>query len=61
MTPDWDLEDLALARKALSDIAVLGFSSQHAFGRKDKVRPIDHLVGAVAGWAACHAPRLPTS
>jgi hypothetical protein len=49
-TPDWDLEGLALARKALSDIAVLGFSTDYAFGRKDEVRPIDHLVGAAAGW-----------
>lgn len=49
-TPDWDLDDLGLARKALSDIAVLGFSSEYAFGRKDEVRPIDHLVGAAAGW-----------
>jgi hypothetical protein len=49
-TPDWDLESLAVARKALSDIAVLGFNADYAFGRKDEVRPIDHLVGAAAGW-----------
>jgi len=49
-TPDWDLEALAVARKALSDIAVLGFNADFAFGRKDEVRPIDHLVGAAAGW-----------
>jgi hypothetical protein len=49
-TPNWDLEALAVARKALSDIAVLGFNADHAFGRKDEVRPIDHLVGAAAGW-----------
>jgi hypothetical protein len=49
-TPDWDLEALAVARKALSDIAVLGFNADYAFGRKDEVRPIDHLVGAAAGW-----------
>lgn len=48
--PDWNLDNLAVARKALSDIAVLGFSSDYAFGRKDEVRPIDHLVGAAAGW-----------
>jgi hypothetical protein len=49
-TPDWDLEALGVARKALSDIAVLGFNADYAFGRKDEVRPIDHLVGAAAGW-----------
>ena len=49
-TPDWDLEALTVARKALSDIAVLGFNADYAFGRKDEVRPIDHLVGAAAGW-----------
>jgi hypothetical protein len=48
--PDWDLGALAVARKALSDIAVLGFNADYAFGRQDEVRPIDHLVGAAAGW-----------
>jgi hypothetical protein len=48
--PDWDTEDLAVARKALSDLAVLGFDTTYAFGSKDEVRPIDHLVGAAAGW-----------
>jgi hypothetical protein len=50
IAPDWDLEDLAIARKALSDIAILGFDSSYAFGGKDEVRPIDHLIGAAAGW-----------
>ena len=48
--PEWSTEDLAVARKALSDIAVLGFDASYAFGRKDEVRPVDHLVGAAAGW-----------
>lgn len=48
--PDWDTEDLAVARKALSDLAVLGFDTTYAFGSKDEVRPVDHLVGAAAGW-----------
>lgn len=48
--PDWDLDDLSVARKALSDIAVLGFDASYAFGNKDQTRPIDHLVGAAAGW-----------
>jgi hypothetical protein len=48
--PDWDLEDLAVIRKALNDIAALGFETTYAFGRKDEVRPVDYLVGAAAGW-----------
>ncbi|WP_282150759.1 DUF1254 domain-containing protein [Ruegeria atlantica] len=48
--PDWNLDNLGVARKALSDVAVLGFNSKYAFGTKDETRPIDHLVGAAAGW-----------
>ncbi len=48
--PNWNLDDLAKARKALSDLATLGFDSTHAFGSKEEVRPIDYLVGAAAGW-----------
>ena len=48
--PDWDTQQLAVARKALSDLAVLGFDTSHAFGSREDVRPIDHLVGAAAGW-----------
>jgi hypothetical protein len=48
--PDWDTGNLAVARKALSDLAVLGFDTTYAFGTKEEVRPIDHLVGAAAGW-----------
>jgi hypothetical protein len=48
--PDWDTGNLAIARKALSDVAVLGFDPSDGFGRKEDVQPIDHLVGAAAGW-----------
>ena len=48
--PNWDTEQLAVARKALNDLAVLGFDTTYAFGSKEEVRPIDHLVGAAAGW-----------
>ncbi|MGB5292554.1 MAG: DUF1214 domain-containing protein [Lysobacterales bacterium] len=48
--PDWDTEQLAVARKALNDLAVLGFDATYAFGSNEEVRPIDHLVGAAAGW-----------
>ena len=50
--PDWDRESLAAARKAVSDLAAAtGFDASRAFGRKDEVDPVDHLVGAMAGWA----------
>jgi hypothetical protein len=48
--PNWNLDDLAKARKALSDLATLGFETTYAFGSKEEVRPIDHLVAAAAGW-----------
>lgn len=49
--PDWDTDNLAVIRGALNDVAVLGFDFSNAFGRKDEVYPIDHLLGAAAGWA----------
>jgi len=48
--PNWDTNQLAVARKALNDLAVLGFDTTYAFGRKEDVRPVDYLVGAAAGW-----------
>ena len=48
--PDWNADQLAVARKALNDLSVLGFSATYAFGRKEEVRPVDYLVGAAAGW-----------
>ena len=48
--PNWDLDALAKARKALSDLATLGMNSTYAFGSKEEVRPIDHLIGAASGW-----------
>jgi hypothetical protein len=50
--PDWDLESLEEARKALNDLAsAIGFDTSRAFGRKDEVDAIAHMVGAMAGWA----------
>ncbi|MCV2879364.1 DUF1254 domain-containing protein [Sedimentimonas flavescens] len=37
--PDWDTERLAVARKALNDIASRDLSSDYAFGRKEEARP----------------------
>ena len=48
--PDWNTDQLAVARKALNDLSVLGFSAAYAFGRQEEVRPVDYLVGAAAGW-----------
>ena len=53
--PNWDTEQLAIARKALNDLAVLGFDATYAFGSQEEVRPIDHLVGAAAGWGGLPA------
>ncbi|MCT2541155.1 DUF1254 domain-containing protein [Sedimentimonas flavescens] len=43
--PDWDTERLAVARKALNDIASLDLSSDYAIGRKEEARP-EILVGS---------------
>ena len=48
--PEWDQDDLLQARRALNELATLGFDFSDAFGRREDVRPIDHLVGAAAGW-----------
>ena len=53
--PNWDTEQLVVARKALSDLATLGFDTTYAFGTKDEVRPVDYLVGAAAGWGGMPA------
>ena len=53
--PNWDQDALALARKALSDLATLGFDTRYAFGRKEEVRPVDFLVGVAAGWGGLPA------
>jgi hypothetical protein len=50
VAPDWDLERLATLRQAFNDISTLGFDSTYAFGSESETRPIDHLVGAAAGW-----------
>jgi hypothetical protein len=55
-SPDWDTEQLAVARKALNDLAAeISFDSARAFGREDKVDPVQYLVGAIAGWAGLPA------
>jgi hypothetical protein len=54
--PDWDTEQLAVARKALNDLAAeISFDSARAFGRKGEVDPVHFLVGGIAGWAGLPA------
>ena len=48
--PDWKTADLEKARIAVSSLSELGFDSGDAFGRKEEVEPVAHLVGALAGW-----------
>jgi hypothetical protein len=54
--PDWNTEQLAVARKALNDLAAeISFDSARAFGRKDEVDPVHFLIGGIAGWAGLPA------
>ncbi|PLX37718.1 MAG: hypothetical protein C0606_05430 [Hyphomicrobiales bacterium] len=49
--PEWNQDQLKIARDAISRISTLGFNTDHAFGTKDEVNPIDYFIGAIAGWA----------
>ncbi len=48
--PDWDQEQLLVARQALNRLATLGTDTAGAFGRQQEVDPIEHLVLSAAGW-----------
>ena len=48
--PNWDKDQLLEARGALYTLAKLGGNAAHAFGTREEVSPIDHLVYAAAGW-----------
>jgi hypothetical protein len=48
--PDWDLNQLETARDALNTLAKLGVSNEGAFGTREEVDPIKHLVFTAAGW-----------
>ena len=48
--PDWNLDQMMIARDALNTLAKLGMSNEGAFGTKEEVDPIKHLVFAAAGW-----------
>ncbi|SDE71570.1 DUF1214 domain-containing protein [Ruegeria marina] len=48
--PEWDLEKLEVARKAVNDLATLGFEATYAFGRREDTQPVARLIGALSGW-----------
>jgi hypothetical protein len=43
------------AQGAQRSLGTLGFDTTYAFGSKEEVRPVDHLVAAAPAGAACHA------
>ena len=49
-SPDWIIEQLMGARSALNTLAQLGASNVGAFGTKEEVDPINHLIFSAAGW-----------
>lgn len=53
--PDWDLDQLALARTAINNVSTLGFDASRAYGTEAEVNPVDHLIGAIAGWGGLPA------
>jgi hypothetical protein len=48
--PDWDQESLGRIRAALKTLAEGGLDAGRAFGRKEEVDPIIHLIGTAMGW-----------
>jgi hypothetical protein len=48
--PNWDEASLKEIRDALLVLAKHSGSFRGAFGRKDQVDPIHHLIGTAAGW-----------
>jgi hypothetical protein len=47
--PDWNIEQMMEARGALNTLAKLGVSNVGAFGTKEEIDPIRHLIFAAAG------------
>jgi hypothetical protein len=48
--PNWNIEQMLVARDALNTLGKLGISTSRALGMEDEVDPIDHLVLAASGW-----------
>ncbi len=53
--PDWNTDQLAIARSALNELGKLGMDASRAFGRKGEVDPVDYLVAAAGGWGGLPA------
>ena len=49
-SPDYDVAGLDATRKALLELAKGLSGFDHAFGAKNEVNPIHHLLGTAAGW-----------
>jgi len=48
--PNWDLEQLEVARVALNSLAALGVTNDGAFGTPEQVDPVNFLIFSAAGW-----------
>jgi hypothetical protein len=48
--PKWDQASLKDIRQALLTLAKHTSGFSHAFGTRDKVDPVKHLIGTAAGW-----------
>ena len=48
--PDWDEESLGKVRDAINVLASTNTDTSSYFGEKDKLNPIDHLLGTAYGW-----------
>ena len=48
--PDWDQDQLRVARQSFNALAALGLDSGRAFGKKGEVDPIHYYVGAISAW-----------
>ena len=49
--PNWNIEQLLIARDALNTLAKLGgVKPAEGLGMKEDVNPIDHLLSAASGW-----------
>jgi hypothetical protein len=48
--PDWDIDQMMMARDALNTLLKLGATNEGAFGTRDEVDPIKHLLYTAGGW-----------
>jgi len=48
--PDWNTEQVLIARGALNTLAKLGGTNEGGFGSREETDPIAHLMWAAAGW-----------